>query len=111
MAADSESGAVGSGAIPAGATNSAGDSSDLFISYSHSDRPFAFGLRDALVGLGRSVWIDEQSIPGASRWADDLRRAIEGTGCFVFVISPDSVASVECMNELSYATSLNKRII
>ncbi|HTX63029.1 MAG TPA: toll/interleukin-1 receptor domain-containing protein, partial [Acidimicrobiales bacterium] len=84
---------------------------DAFISYSHADRQFVQRLRDALVERSKSVWVDEQDIPAASRWADDLKGAIEGADSFVFVISPDSAASLECRKELDHAVGLNKRII
>jgi WD40 repeat protein len=84
---------------------------DAFISYSHADRPFVQRLRDALIERSKTVWVDEQDIPAASRWADDLKGAIEQADSFVFVISPDAVASVECRKELDHAASLNKRII
>ncbi len=84
---------------------------DAFISYSHADRPFVQRLRDALTEGSKTVWVDEQDIPAASRWADDLKSAIEQADAFVFVISPDSAASPECRKELEHASSLNKRIV
>ncbi len=84
---------------------------DAFISYSHADRPFVQRLRDALIERSKSVWVDEEDIPAASRWADDLKGAIEGADTFVFVISPDSATSLECRKELDHAASLNKRIV
>ena len=40
-----------------------------------------------------------------------LRRAVEGSDGFVFVISPDSVASPFCEQEVDHAVELNKRIV
>jgi WD40 repeat protein len=57
------------------------------------------------------VWVDFEDIPPASRWAEDLKQAIEGSDAFVFVISPDSVVSPECNAELERAAALNKRIV
>lgn len=57
------------------------------------------------------VWVDFEDIPPASRWAEDLKHAIEGSDAFVFVISPDSVLSRECNAELERAADLNKRIV
>ncbi|HEY1775152.1 MAG TPA: TIR domain-containing protein [Solirubrobacteraceae bacterium] len=84
---------------------------DVFISYSHADRAFAVRLRTALADRDMSVFVDEEDIPPASRWASDLASAIEEASAFVFVISPDSVASVECRKELDHAAAVNKRLI
>src|SRR5262249_53160867 len=43
--------------------------------------------------------------------ADELKRAIELSDSFAFVISRGSVTSPECGKELEYAVQLNKRII
>ncbi len=85
--------------------------SDAFISYSHLDRDFAVRLQRALKDSGKDIWVDESDIRSGARWAEELKSAIEDADSFVFVISPDSVASEECKQELSYAAELNKRII
>jgi WD40 repeat protein len=84
---------------------------DAFVSYSHNDREFALRLRSALEARGKSAWIDESDIAGASRWRDELKRAIEAADAFVFLVSPDAVASKGCKQELAYAAGLNKRIV
>ena len=61
---------------------------DAFISYSHRDRAFATRLHQALLERGKRVWVDEDDIPPASRWAEDLKLAIESSDSAVFVISP-----------------------
>jgi uncharacterized protein YkuJ len=85
--------------------------SDAFISYSHLDRDFAIHLQTALKNSGKAIWVDEADIPSGSRWAEDLKEAIEDADTFVFVISPDSAGSEECKKELDYAVQLHKRII
>ncbi len=40
-----------------------------------------------------------------------LRRAIESSDAFVFVISPDAVRSSFCVEEVEHAAKLNKRIV
>jgi WD40 repeat protein len=84
---------------------------DVFLSYSHQDRQFALKLRTALQGQGKEVWQDESGIRPAERWELALRRAIEGSDAFIFVISPDSAASPECRKELDHALTLNKRVV
>ncbi len=84
---------------------------DAFISYSHVDRNVVAHLQAGLVSRGKQVWLDDQQIAPASRWADELKAAIEGADAFVFVISPDSAVSAECRKELAHAAALNKRIV
>jgi WD40 repeat protein len=81
------------------------------MSYSHLDRPFAVRLHQALIGAGKDVWLDEEDILPASKWAKDLKDAIEGADSFVVVITPDWAASAECRKELEHAATLDKRII
>jgi WD40 repeat protein len=81
------------------------------MSYSHHDRPFASRLHGALVAAGKEVWLDEEDILPASRWAQDLKEAIEGADTFIAVITPEWVASDECRKELDHAATLNKRLI
>jgi Tol biopolymer transport system component len=84
---------------------------DAFISYAHSDREFAARLCAALKARGKSVWMDEEDIPGGARWRAQLERAIESADAFLFVVSPASAVSTECLLELEYAVGLNKRIL
>jgi hypothetical protein len=65
----------------------------------------------ALAGAGKEVWLDEEDILPGSRWAQDLKDAIEGAEALIAVISPEWAASVECQNELTHAVGLDKRII
>ena len=57
------------------------------------------------------MWVDLDDLHPASVWSSELQLAIEEANAFVFVISPDSVGSSECVNELEHAAVLNKRII
>jgi WD40 repeat protein len=69
------------------------------------------GLKDALEELGRNIWIDADDIPPGAAWRRELGTGIEAANAFVFVISPDSVASRECAEELTRATDLGKRLV
>jgi WD40 repeat protein len=81
------------------------------MSYSHLDRSFAVRLHQALLDAGKDVWLDEEDILPASKWAKDLKDAIEGADTFVVIITPDWAASAECHKELEHAATLDKRII
>ena len=65
----------------------------------------------SLRSRGQEVWLDVQDIPGGSKWRDRVRRGIEACKAFVFVISPDSVSSAQCLAEIEDAVALNKLIV
>ena len=57
------------------------------------------------------MWLDVEDIPGGAKWRDRVRRGIEACKAFVFVISPDSVTSAQCLAEIEDAVALNKLIV
>jgi WD40 repeat protein len=83
----------------------------VFVSYSRRDAEFVARLADALRGRGKDVWVDVEGIRDAEVFPVALRHAIEGSDTFLFVISPDSVSSPFCDQEVTHANELNKRII
>jgi len=85
--------------------------STVFISYSRKDKGFVQGLHEALQARGLDTWVDWQSIPPTADWLQEVHAGIEAGDTFVFVISPDSVASDVCNQELDHAVTYNKRIV
>ena len=85
---------------------------DIFISYSRIDMEFVRRLHKALTsGKNRDTWADFEDIPPAAKWRSEIAAAIERADNFVFIISPDSVASKECKRELAHAIEQHKRLI
>lgn len=84
---------------------------DAFVSYARADSEFVLPLTENLQALGRSVWLDVDGIPPGAPWRHELGTAIEAAVAFVFVVSPRSVASDECLYELDRAAELGKRLI
>src|SRR6201996_4505 len=84
---------------------------DVFISYSRRDSAFVTQLADGLRQREKDVWVDVEGLRDAEVFPEALRRAIEGSDAFVFVISPDSVRSTFCEQEVAHAAELNKRIV
>jgi WD40 repeat protein len=84
---------------------------DVFISYSRRDQEFVRRLHEALGARGRDVWVDWEDIPPTAEWKAEVRRSIESSDSFVFVISPESVASRICAEEVEIADGGNKRLI
>jgi WD40 repeat protein len=96
-------------AVPRWAADLAG--SQTFISYSRADRAFVQRLHEALTGHGMSVWVDFEDIPPTAEWLGELYSGIERAASFLFVISPDSVASEMCQVEVLHALKHGKRIV
>ena len=85
--------------------------SDVFISYARKDQLFVRRLHEALVERGRTPWVDWQSIPPTAKWRAEIRAAIRAANTFVFVISPDSVVSATCREEIGMAEAHSKRFV
>jgi WD40 repeat protein len=84
---------------------------EVFISYSRADSDFARKLNEALQIQGKTTWFDQESIPPGSNFQQEIYRGIESSGNFLFVISPRSVNSPYCADEVEYAQKLNKRFV
>lgn len=91
-------------------TNS-GSQGSVFISYSRKDKPFVQKLNDALDGAGVQAWVDWEGIELASDWMQTITNAIQTHDTFIFVISPDSINSKVCAEELELGLKLNKKLI
>lgn len=85
--------------------------SGVFISYSREDVAFAKRLYAALAEAGQDVWLDAEDLPSGMHWLTGVERAIERADVLAFVISPDSLMSERCMQEIEYASAQRKRII
>jgi WD40 repeat protein len=85
---------------------------DVFVSYSRRDAGFVRRLSDAISKLGgRDVWLDTEGIQDGEVFPEAIKRAIEQSDTFVFVITPNAVNSAYCENEVEYARQMQKRIL
>lgn len=85
--------------------------STVFISYSRKDKDLVRRLNGGLDARGVDAWVDWEGIPLSSNWMDEITRAIEGADAFLFVISPDSLASKVCADELALGLKYNKKLV
>src|SRR5512139_4112476 len=83
----------------------------LFISYSRKDINFARKLTDAFKGQNLDFWIDWEGIPPTVDWWKEIQQGIEQADIFLFLISPDSVKSKVCAQEIDHAVKNGKRLI
>lgn len=85
--------------------------SDVFISYSRRDKPFVERLDAQFKREGQETWVDWNDIPEGADWWKEIQGGIEGANTFVFIISPDSVVSDVCHQEIDYAIKNHKRFV
>jgi len=84
---------------------------EVFISYSRADSDFARKLNEALQIQGKTTWFDQESIASGTDFQQEIYRGIETSDNFLFIISPKSVNSPYCADEVEYAQKLNKRVV
>jgi len=84
---------------------------EVFISYSRTDSDLARKLNDQLQELGKTTWFDQESIATGADFQQEIYRGIESSENFLFIISPKSVNSPYCKDEVEYAQKLNKRFV
>src|SRR5258708_37488742 len=82
--------------------------STVFISYSSIDRIIAARLDTDLQAAGHEVWFDQWNITGRDPYWNEIQGGIESATHFVFLISPEAIASDGgAMRELYHASGLN----
>ena len=85
---------------------------DAFISYGRADsKAFATKLYEQLTAQGFKVWFDQNDIPLAVDFQEQINDGIEKSQNFLFIIAPHSVNSEYCLKEINLAVEYNKRII
>jgi len=86
----------------------------LMISYSRKDVVFVHQLFEGLLAQGfakEDIWVDWEGIPLTADWMAEITKGIQSANAFIFVISPDSLASEVCAKEIAIAVESNKRFI
>jgi hypothetical protein len=72
-----------------------------FLSYAREDSAFALKLAKALRSAGVAIWIDQLDIPAGVHWDRAVEEALRNCGRFLVILSPESVASTNVMDEVS----------
>jgi hypothetical protein len=76
----------------------------IFLSYASDQRDVAEQTTLALTSLGHKVFFDRDSLPAGDDYHMRIRRAVEESEAFVFLISPKSVTPGSyTLTELKYA--------
>lgn len=80
----------------------------IFVSYARVDKPYCIRIIETL--RAHDIWYDQRLYAGQDWWKEILRR-LDWCEVFVYLLSPDSVASLYCRRELDIALRLKRDII
>jgi serine/threonine-protein kinase len=86
------------------------DRSHIFVCYSHADRSAVLQQIRELHDEGFNIWYDEGMHAG-SEWPEELANAISGCECLLYFVTPASVATRNCRDEVQFARDHDKRIV
>src|SRR5215469_9641451 len=85
----------------------------VFLSYAHEDMDFVSRLHEALVAAGQQpAWDQDHGVvPFSSPYRAEIAAAITASDKFAFVITPDSLSSGPCAEEIDVAVAAGKQMI
>lgn len=82
-----------------------------FVSYERTDSAFALKLAKDLRAAGVRLWLDQLDIVGGQRWDRAIEGALADSEGLIVVLTPESVASDNVMDEVSYALEKGKLVV
>lgn len=82
----------------------------IFVSYAHKNSAEVMRILERLWAKGYRIWYDEGIVPG-SEWTDYIASHVRNSAAVMLFISPESVASKYCNQEIVYALKHNKPIL
>lgn len=77
----------------------------IFVSYAHKDSSRVLPILSAMMKNGFRVWYDA-GIEAGTEWPDYIAERLEHAAAFVAFLSPDSLSSPNCRQEINYAIDL-----
>ena len=83
---------------------------NIFISYNRESEAIAKIVASDVEALGQSVWFD-QNLSGGQAWWEQILGEIRDCDVLIFLLAPESLDSVACKLEYTYAADLGKPIL
>lgn len=85
--------------------------SQIFISYTSDNRPFARKLYNDLLSAGYWVWMDKMNLEAAHKWEPQIHVNLMKSKTLIALISSKSIKSDWVKHEGSMALALDQKII
>lgn len=82
-----------------------------FFGYARGDTEFVLKLAKELRAVGANLWLDQLDILGGQRWDRAVEEALKTCQGMIAVLSPESLASDNVMDEVSYALEEGKLVV
>ena len=82
----------------------------IFVSYAHKDSERVLPILDAMQRAGFRVWYDT-GIEAGTEWPAYIEESLEKSSVVIAFLSPHSVESVNCRNEINYALLKQKEML
>ena len=86
-------------------------SAKAFVSYSRDDAFFVLRLCQDLRAAGAAIWLDKLDIRPGEEWDQAVERGLSECGRMLVVLSPNSVASQNVLDEVGFALAKKKTIL
>ena len=80
-----------------------------FFSYAREDEKFVLKLAQELRATGVKLWLDQMDILPGQRWDEEVEKALKTCLGIIVVLSPESVASYNVMDEVSFVLGKGKQ--
>ena len=87
-----------------------GDDPYTFVCYSHTDAELVYPELVWLNQQNCNIWYDEGIAPG-EEWTEELAQAIKGASHFLYFVSPDSIQSRNCRDEVNFALENDQHLV
>jgi len=84
---------------------------EVFISYARADSDFVLKLAKDLRAANVNFWLDQLDIAAGERWDQSIQEALEKSETLLLVLTPQSVASQNVMDEVAYALHTKKLVV
>ena len=84
-----------------------GNEKYIFISYAHRDSDVVLNIAKAITEAGYRIWYDD-GIAAGSEWPETIAQHLDRAAAFLVFISPNSVISDNCRNEINFAIARKK---